>query len=72
MHHLVGYNTNVSQLNQVVVQAIRGLRRKERVIGIYRQYVTLSVVNKFIKPRIQVYGSAGLAGVGESLHKVAV
>ena len=72
MRHLVGYNINNFQLKEVVVQAIHGLRRKEGVTGIYRQYVTLSVVNNFIKHRTQVYGSGGLAGIGKSLHKVAV
>ena len=72
MRPLVGYNTNNFQLKQVVLRAMRELRRKEGVIGVYRQYVTLPVVNKLIKPRTQVHGSAGLAGVGESVHKVAV
>ena len=70
---LVGYNINDFRLKRRVEQAIRGLRRKGGGVGIaYRQYVTLSVVNKLTKPRTQVYRSARLAGIGKSLHKVAV
>ena len=56
----------------MVVQAIHGLRREGGVTGIYQQYVTLFVVDNLIKPRTQVYGSAGLAGLGKSLYKVVV
>jgi len=44
MHFSVGYNTNDLQLKSTIVQAIRGLRRAERVNAIYRQYVALHIV----------------------------
>ena len=40
MNNLVGYNINDSGLKARVLHAIHGLRRRERVNGIYRQYVT--------------------------------
>ena len=43
MHPPVGYNINDRQLKNVIVQAIRGLKRPERVNVIYRQYVTLHI-----------------------------
>jgi len=39
----VGYNINDRQLKNVIVQAIHGLRKVNRVNVIYRQYVTLHI-----------------------------
>jgi len=58
MNFLVGYNTNDLQLKNSIVQAIRGLRRAERVNVIYRQYVALHIVKNSSNPDALRYAEA--------------
>ena len=48
MPSLVGDNINDNRLKYEVLQAIHGLRRQERVNGVYRQYVTIDLPIKHL------------------------